>query len=180
MKDTVNNDDILWCSDIDRERKETYRSQVPHGGQASVGKASIIQPPHPTMQAAGIPGASDAHKLSRVSPFSAKKISVTSGGGDHSGVTPQSARRPGMASIVISNTRGSGADKSGTDQDMQHVTPPLSPTSHMGGADLVHKIIASPRAEINTTARISSIRDYTKYRKSKKSQITKVSIETGR
>ena len=29
MKDTVDNDDIFFCSDIDRERRETYRSQVP-------------------------------------------------------------------------------------------------------------------------------------------------------
>ena len=28
MKDTVDNDDIFFCSDIDRERRETYRSQV--------------------------------------------------------------------------------------------------------------------------------------------------------
>ena len=60
-----------------------------------------------------------------------------------------------------------------------HVTPPMSPTSHVG-ADLVHKIIASPRAEINASARVTGMRDYTKYKKTKKSQITKVSVELGR
>ena len=77
MKDTVDNDDIFFCSDIDRERREAYRSQLP------AQKASIIQQPHSTMQAAGMPGA-DPSKFSRVSPFSAKKISMTSGG-DNSG-----------------------------------------------------------------------------------------------
>lgn len=41
MRDTVDNDDIFFCSDIDRERRETYRSQVPT--VPNQGKASIIQ-----------------------------------------------------------------------------------------------------------------------------------------
>lgn len=109
----------------------------------------MIQQPHPTMQASGLPGATDHSKISRVSPFSAKKISVTSG--DQSAVAPKSARRQGIASMVMKaptrvNTNGQRADDEHMHGDM---TPPLSPTSHMGRPDIASQLIISPRAEIN-------------------------------
>ena len=72
-------------------------------------------------------------------------------------MTPQSARRQGIASMVMKAPARVNPNASGADDEHMHgdMTPPLSPTSHMGGPDIASQLIISPRAEIHATQRMS-------------------------